>query len=255
MGALAAAPAWAQQEHRRRGPGEQREQGAQQAPPQQNRERAIPRAQAPRDGGPRQDAARQNEGRRNEAAPPQAQRRYDAPRGYGTPRGYDRAVPRRYSRPDYDDHRGGYPYYGSRSYGYGYGSPYRRVAPRIIRPAIITVVPYRPYVYRPSWSLGLYYGYNGAYPYGYTPRGYYDPIPGHPYGGLRIIGMPRDAQVFADGYFVGIVNDFDGVFQHLNLEAGPHQIEIQLPGGYEPPVAFDVMVRPGETITYRANVY
>ena len=112
-------------------------------------------------------------------------------------------------------------------------------------------MPYRPYVYRPSFALGVYYGAGGSYPYGYTPRGYYDPLPGHPYGGLRITGAPRDAQVFADGYYVGIVNDFDGVFQHVNLDAGPHHIEIQ-EQGYEP-IAFDVDIQPGQTITYRAE--
>jgi len=70
---------------------------------------------------------------------------------------------------------------------------------------------------------------------------------------VRITGMPRDAQVFADGYYVGIVNDFDGIFQHINLEAGPHHIEIDW-GGYEP-VAFDVYVRPGETTTFRGDGY
>jgi len=59
--------------------------------------------------------------------------------------------------------------------------------------------------------------------------------------------------VFADGYYVGIVNDFDGIFQHLNLEAGPHQIEIRDPN--LPPIAFDVVIQPGQTITYRADVY
>ena len=124
-------------------------------------------------------------------------------------------------------------YYGSypnRNYGYysnrGYGYSNRRY----ITPRFVTVVPYRPYVYRPSIGIGVYYGSGGSYPYGYTPRGYYDPIVGRAYGGLRITGASRIAQVFADGYYVGIVNDFDGVFQHLNLEAGPHQIEIREPG-------------------------
>jgi hypothetical protein len=126
------------------------------------------------------------------------------------------------------------------------------IAPRVIHPRIVTVVPYRPYVYRPSLSLGVYYGYNGAYPYGYTPRGYYDPLPGVAYGGLRITDAPRDAQVFADGYYVGIVDDFDGVFQHVNLQAGPHHIEIQEPGLQ--PIAFDVMVQPGQTVTFRADM-
>ena len=50
---------------------------------------------------------------------------------------------------------------------------------------------------------------------------------------------------------VGTVDDFDGSFQHLNLEAGAHRIEIA-PKGAER-VAFDVNVQPGQTITYRAG--
>ncbi len=165
------------------------------------------------------------------------------------------------------EYNGGY-YSGGRTYdarrddgrrynGGGYGryegrpSYSRGYAPRIIRPTIIQVVPYRPYVYRPSWSIGVFYGSGGYYPYGATPRGYYDPIPGRYYGGVRITGAPRDARVFADGYYVGIVDDFDGIFQHINLEAGPHHIEIEEPG--LEPIAFDVYVRPGETTTFRAD--
>lgn len=242
VGALAASPASAQQEHRRRGGDQRVEPSAAQSAPRG--ERAAPREQSQR------EAVRPQHGARRDQAPPvQVQQ----------PRRYDRAVPRQYDRRDNDrreydrrDYRAPAPYYGSRGYGYG-GYAYGHVSPRIIRPTIVTVVPYRPYVYRPSWNGGVYYGSGGYYPYGYTPRGYYDPIPGHAYGGLRISGMPRGAQVFADGYFVGLVDDFDGVFQHLNLEAGGHHIEIQMPGGYEPPIAFDVFVRPGETITYRAT--
>ena len=123
------------------------------------------------------------------------------------------------------------------------------IVPRYVTPRFVTVVPYTPYVYRPSIGIGAYYGAGGAYPYGYTPRGYFDPIPGQAYGGLRITGASRVAQVFADGYYVGIVNDFDGVFQHLNLEAGPHRIEIVDPGF--PAITFDVMIQPGRTVTYR----
>jgi hypothetical protein len=160
----------------------------------------------------------------------QSQRQYDTRREY--------AVPRSYGRPSY-------------SYGGGYGS--RSISPRIIRPRIVTVIPYRPYVYRPHFGLGIYYGSGGSYPYGYTPRGYYDPLPGRIYGGLRITGASRDARVFADGYYVGIVDDFDGIFQHVNLEAGPHHIEIEEPG-YEA-VGFDVVVQPGRTTTFRADTY
>jgi hypothetical protein len=156
----------------------------------------------------------------------------------------DRAVPRTYetARPYRNESRG---YYGGRTYAY--------VSPRIVRPEFDGFAPYRPYVYRPSLRIGVYYGYDGYYPYGYTPDYYFNPIPGHLYGGLRIVNAPRDAQVFADGYYVGIVDDFDGIFQHLNLETGPHHIEINEPGLQ--PVAFDVNIAPGRTMTFRADPY
>jgi hypothetical protein len=58
--------------------------------------------------------------------------------------------------------------------------------------------------------------------------------------------------VFADGYYVGIVDDFDGVFQHLNLEAGPHRIEIRTPG-YADAIEFEVMIQPGRTTTFSSG--
>ena len=88
--------------------------------------------------------------------------RYEAPRydtgRYTTPRQYDvrRYEPRAVQRPYYS--RGGY-------------APRTVIVPRYIRPSIVTVVPYRPYVYRPRFGIGVYYGAGGSYPYGYTPRG------------------------------------------------------------------------------------
>lgn len=151
------------------------------------------------------------------------------------------------ARPQYNGGRYDAHYNG----GYAVQRHYVFTSPRIVRPTIVQVLPYRPYVYRPSWSIGVYYGTGGYYPYGNTPDWYFNPIPGHYYGGLRITGAPKEARVFADGYFVGIVDDFDGIFQHMNLEAGPHHIEIQLEG--YAPVAFDVNIRPEQTITFRAD--
>jgi PEGA domain len=149
-------------------------------------------------------------------------------------------------------------------------------SPRIISPRVVGVVPFRPYYYpyRPGLTVGFFpgvggyygypygyvgYGYPWGYPYGYygypgyyPPPGYVSVVPGRSYGGVRITGAPREAQVFADGYYVGVVDNFDGTFQHLNLEAGPHRIEIRHEGAE--PVAFDVNVRPGETITYHAAI-
>lgn len=95
----------------------------------------------------------------------------------------------------------------------------------------------------------FYYGYNGN-GWGYGP-GVYSPYPTYAYpheaGGIRLKIHPRDAQVFVDGYYAGLVDDFDGVFQSLRLEAGGHRIEIRMPGFDD--LALDVHVQPGRTLT------
>ena len=142
-----------------------------------------------------------------------------------------------------------------------------------VRP-YVRVAPYRPYYYgygpfRPG--LGLYFGYGypyfyGSYAYGYPWYGYpaygypaygYPPYayPGYAvgvraYGSVRIDLPQKDAEVYADGYFAGNVDNFDGRFHHLNLEPGPHKIEVRA-SGFET-ISFDVNVEPGQTITYRA---
>jgi hypothetical protein len=71
-------------------------------------------------------------------------------------------------------------------------------------------------------------------------------------GNLRLKVQPRDAKVYVDGYFVGVVDSFDGVFQKLAIEAGSHRVEIRA-DGFEP-AQFEVMVTPGETITYKGQL-
>jgi hypothetical protein len=62
--------------------------------------------------------------------------------------------------------------------------------------------------------------------------------------------MPnRQAQVSVDGYFVGVIDDFDGVSQRLTLDEGPHQIEISEPG-FEP-FSLEVNILAHQTIKYR----
>ena len=113
----------------------------------------------------------------------------------------------------------GYPYgYGFWGYPYGYG----------------------PYAYAP-------YGYGYAYPFPYA--GYYGGYSG-PYGGVRFRDAPPNAEVLVDGYYVGVVDDFDNAFQQLTLEGGAHRIEVRSPNAA--PLNFEVNVLPGQTITYRA---
>ena len=177
------------------------------------------------------------------------------PYGYVGPR---YAPPPRYVAPNW---RGGW---NSRGWGYyhpsrGWYDPYRRgwygtrvyVTPRFISPRIVTVLPYEPFYYRPSLGLGVYYGSGGLAPFGAIPPAFYNPSDVYGLGGVRITDAPRDAQVFVDGAYAGIVDDFDGVFQHINVEGGRHRIEIHHPNFQ--PVAFDVFVEPGRTITLRAD--
>ena len=117
---------------------------------------------------------------------------------------------------------------------------------------------------------GLYpfgYGYYGD-PYGYYGGyygGYYDPwYGGYPSSGqtsygqtdeegaLRLKVKPKEAEVYVDGYYVGIVDDFNGVFQKLHLETGVHRLEIRAPG-YEP-LTFDVRITAGHKSTYEGEL-
>jgi hypothetical protein len=255
IAAAMAAPAFADDAQRRR-PREDGKAREAERPQEQAtaRQRAVPRAveQPRREEQQRAEQARRYEDtRRAEETRRAEQARRDNESRYRTDnRAYE--ANRRNDNGRYDNGRYDNGRYDNNRYNNGRYAT-RGYTARVVRPTIIRVIPYRPYVYRPSYSVGVYYGSNGYYPYGATPRGYYDPIPGRYYGGVRITGLPRDARVFADGYYVGIVNDFDGLFQHVNLEAGPHHLEIEM-GGYDA-IEFDVYVRPGETTTFRGDGY
>ena len=147
--------------------------------------------------------------------------------------------------------RGYYPrgYYAPRHYAY-YGGGYYP------SPGHVYAVPYgyRPYGYRPGWNFNLYFGfpYVGGHVYGGQPYGYYAVSPGVAYGAVRIVDAPGGARVFVDGYYAGEVDEYDGVFQRLNLEAGAHRIEVELQPGLAP-IPFDVRIVPGETVTIHVD--
>jgi PEGA domain len=160
-----------------------------------------------------------------------------------------------YSRPGYRYYRPGYGYYRP-GYGY-YGPGYRYYRPGYYRPGLSVGV----FLGSPGYYRPYYPGYYAPYPYyGYAPYGYAPSAYGHaPYaseyddiGGVRLQVSPRDATVHVDGYYAGIVDDFDGVGQRLSLESGTHRIEISKPG-FET-LGVDVNVRPHETIKYRGHL-
>ena len=154
----------------------------------------------------------------------------------------------------------------------------RRLAPPTRPGGDIFIDPYYRYnyyfnrypygFYSPGYGFGLGYFYD-PWLWGFGPTSFYDPYysGGYGYGGgytryregeyrpvgsIRLKVEPREAQVYVDGYYVGEVDSFDGIFQKLTIEEGAHRVEIRAPG-FET-AQFEVMIIPGETITYKGEM-
>jgi hypothetical protein len=148
-----------------------------------------------------------------------------SPRVYNNYNNFYYTYPRRY-----------YPYgYGGFGLGYFYYDPYRWSAG-----------------YGSVYGLGGYYGGPGGYYGGYGYGGGYGGGYGYDVGELRLRVAPRHAEVYVDGYYAGVVDDFDGITQSLTLESGPYKIELVAPG-YEP-LEFNVRITPGNKVTYRGEL-
>ena len=130
-----------------------------------------------------------------------------------------------------------YPYYGwgfwGAGYGYGLG-----------------------YLYYDPWYGGGYGGYGWGDPYAYSggggSGGYAISNSYKESGNLRLKIDPKKAQIYVDGYYVGVVDSFDGAFQKLSLDSGNHKIELKA-DGFEP-LQFEVLITPGETSTYKGDM-
>jgi hypothetical protein len=71
-------------------------------------------------------------------------------------------------------------------------------------------------------------------------------------GGLVIETIPSSAQVFVDGFYVGIAEQFGLVGRPMSIAAGSHRIELRAPG-YET-TAFSVMIEPNQILRYRGDM-
>ncbi|MGH9144130.1 MAG: PEGA domain-containing protein [Vicinamibacterales bacterium] len=85
---------------------------------------------------------------------------------------------------------------------------------------------YSPYYYDPFFFADPWYG---GYQYPIRPYGY-----GYRFAeadaSVRLEVTPKEAEVFVDGYYAGVVDDFDGTFQRLHVPPGEHEIELWLDG-------------------------
>jgi hypothetical protein len=184
---------------------------------------APPRYPANRDFSHR-DFSRPGDGRYSQR--PDPQRRYSerndgySQRGnrgsWGRSDGYRR-----------DDHGWRGSYYGGRYRYRGRGYGYHRAYPY--------------YSYRPYYRWGYFYGHGY-----YFPRYYFD-IEAYPaYGAIRTLVGPDQTEVYLDGYYAGVADDFDGLFQHLRVTPGTHEITLRLDGFVT--WTAEVFAAPGQTI-------
>ena len=121
---------------------------------------------------------------------------------------------------------------------------------------------YPPGPFYPGYGYG--YGYGAYYP-GYYDPGYYSPYDmslaetSQRYrqrmverGGLVLQTIPDMAQVYVDGYYVGLAEEFGLRGRVMDVEAGTHRIELRAPG-YET-LAFSVVVAANDTVRYRGDM-
>lgn len=136
------------------------------------------------------------------------------------------------------------------------GSPYRYAYPAYGRRYYVRPYPYYGYGYATPHPYAAPYPYATPYPYAYPPPSHAGihavPPAGALYGGVRLEVSPPDASVYVDGYYAGIVDDFDGAWQRVALEPGPHRFEIVAPGLET--LTFEVNVQPNQTVRYRGDM-
>jgi len=128
----------------------------------------------------------------------------------------------------------GWGYYGC-SYPYGFGLGY----------GLYSGFGWNPYIGDPSMMYGGGYSEgSGGYSSGvYNTRDQ---------GNLKLKVKPRNAKVYVDGYFAGMVDQFDGSFQKLTLNGGRHKVEVRA-DGYET-AEFDVLITPDQTVTFQGEL-
>ncbi len=114
---------------------------------------------------------------------------------------------------------------------------------------VVAVAPRVPVVRGQVVFIGGYFydPFFGPYPW-WQPARYR-----HPYfpvydrrAEVRILATPKSAAVYVDGFYAGIVDDFDGMFQALPLPPGGHTVVLYLSGYRTTRQSF--YLRPGSTL-------
>jgi hypothetical protein len=96
-----------------------------------------------------------------------------------------------------------------------------------------------PYVYPSAYGVPVQWGpYPYPYPYPFHP-------PADPGAAIRLEVKPKEAEVYVDGYYAGVVDDYDGTFQRLRVPPGNHTITLYLDGYHS--VTQQINLQPDNT--------
>lgn len=143
-----------------------------------------------------------------------------------------------------------YSRYGYYGYGYNYAFGYSPCGWGYGCPAW-----YAPYWYDPFYRYGYGYGYGqyDQYDQNYSSSSRGDTYePERRMGSIRVKAKPNTAKIYIDGTLVGTVDDFDGLTNHLELEAGPHEMEIRADGYVT--LVKTITVKADQTMTERLSL-
>jgi PEGA domain len=105
-------------------------------------------------------------------------------------------------------------------------------------------LPYYPYY--PLYDPTSYYGYTPKHHHRAALRSFYAR------GGLVLETIPDLAQVYVDGFYVGLAGEFGLRGRALDLTEGPHHVELRAPG-YDA-LTFSVMIEPNGILRYRGDM-
>ena len=102
----------------------------------------------------------------------------------------------------------------------------------------------RPLDYGRSYD----YPYQYSYPDQYAPQQRYVELR----GGLSLETVPDNAQVYVDGFYAGLAEDFGPRGRPMDLPAGSHHVEVRAPD--HETLSFRVMIEPNQIVRYRGDL-
>jgi hypothetical protein len=113
--------------------------------------------------------------------------------------------------------------------------------------------PYSPYgPFGPGYGYGSSTYVGAGYPTGVESLASAATVTRFAQGALRFESSPGTAQVFVDGVYKGVLDDFGMAGHSLELPVGAHRVEVQAPGYAT--LGFDIDITANQTTRYRGDL-